>query len=82
MAINNILITRVSNAVAAGTDDQTDSSSVDMANYDDVLFVAEVGTLTATAATSMHLAGSNDDSTFVDLEGTSGAWAATTTIKL
>ena len=24
----------------------------------------------------MHLAGSNDDSTFVDLAGTSGSWAA------
>lgn len=75
MAINNMLITRVGTTTAAGTDDQIDSSSVDMANYDSVLFVAGFGALTANAVTSMHLAGSNDDSTFVDLVGTSGSIA-------
>jgi hypothetical protein len=71
MAILNEKYTRVSNAVAAGTDDTTECTGVDMAGFDEVTFIGSFGTLTANAVTSMHVAGSNDDSTYVDLLGTS-----------
>ena len=62
-------VTRVSNAVAAGTTD-INSSSVDMANFDSVQFVVAFGTITATAVTSCKLQTSSDDSSFNDLTGT------------
>lgn len=62
-------ITRVSNAVAAGTSD-VEATSVDMSDFDAVAFVVEFGTITSTAVTSVKVQGSNDNSTFVDLEAT------------
>lgn len=54
--MNNLLqdckITRVMNAVAAGTTAQN-GSTLDMSGYDGVLFVASFGTLTATQVTSL-----------------------------
>jgi len=63
-------ITRVSNAVAAGTSD-VNCTSVDMSGFDAVAFIASIGTITATAVTSIKIQGSSDNSTFVDLESTS-----------
>lgn len=48
----NTKITRVMNAVAAGTTDQT-SSIIDMNGFEGVRFIALFGTLTATQVTSM-----------------------------
>ena len=50
---NNIKITRVLNAVAAGTTDQQ-SAVLDMQGWDGVLFLAAFGTLTATQVTSLN----------------------------
>ena len=50
--LDEIKITRVMNAVAAGTTDQN-STEVDMQNWDGVLFVAAFGTLTATQVTQI-----------------------------
>ena len=63
-------VTRVSNAVAAGTTD-INSSSVDMQDFDAVTFYVSFGTITATAVTNVHAETSSDDSTFNDLTGTS-----------
>lgn len=62
--------TRVSDAVAAGTTD-VNCTSVDMSGFDAVAFVAAFGTITSSAVTSIKVQGSSDNSTFVDLEGTS-----------
>jgi hypothetical protein len=67
-------ITRVSNAVAAGTTD-VESTSVDGAGFDAAAFVVEFGAITSTAVTSVKVQGSSDNSTFVDLEATSIAVA-------
>lgn len=48
----DIKVTRVMNAVAAGTTDQN-SSIVDMADYEGVLFLASFGALTATQVTQI-----------------------------
>ena len=70
--------TRVMNAVAAGTTDQT-SASVNMGSaggsggFTRVVFTALFGTLTANQVTSMRAQGSLDDGVvdaFSDLEGT------------
>lgn len=53
--LDEIKITRVMNAVAAGTSVQT-SSEVDMQNWDGVQFVALFGTLTATQVTAIKAA--------------------------
>lgn len=50
--LRNIKITRVMNAVAAGTSAQN-SSVVDMSGWDGVTFIAALGTLTATQVTSL-----------------------------
>ena len=52
-------ITRVSNAVAAGTSD-INSSSVDMQGYDAVEFVVLFGAIVATAVTSVKAQQSSD----------------------
>ena len=65
-------IKRVMNAVAAGTTDQN-GSSVDMANWEGVMFVATLGTLTAGQVTRMKAQQSSDDGAgdaFADLLGT------------
>jgi hypothetical protein len=64
-------VTRLSNAVAAGTTD-VNATHVDMSGYEGVVFVAALGTLTATAATGMHAQQGqlSDDSDMADLAGT------------
>ncbi len=47
-----VKVTRVMNAVAAGTTDQ-ESSTVDMQGFDGVMFVAAFGTITTNAVTSV-----------------------------
>lgn len=64
------VVTRVSNAVAAGTSD-VNSTSVDNSLYGAVAFIVEFGAITSTAVTSVKLQGSVDNSTFYDLENTS-----------
>jgi hypothetical protein len=68
--VKESVITRVSNAVAAGTTD-VECTSVDMAGFDAVGFIVCFGTITGTAVTSVKIQGSSDNSTFVDLEATS-----------
>jgi len=66
-------VTRVSNAVAAGTTD-INSSSVDMRDYGAVAFIVAFGAITASAVTSCKLQQSSDDGSsdsWADLEGTS-----------
>lgn len=50
--LKDIKITRVMNAVAAGTTDQN-SSEVDMQGWDGVMFIAAFGALTATQVTQI-----------------------------
>jgi len=69
---SDVKITRVMNAVAAGTSDQN-GTGVDMSGFDGVMFVASFGTLTATQVTSLKAQGSSDDGssdTYADLTGT------------
>jgi hypothetical protein len=63
-------VTRVSNAVAAGTT-AINSSSVDTKGFAAVEFLVAMGTIVSGAATSLKLQGSDDDSNWDDLEGTS-----------
>jgi len=66
-------ITRVSNAVAAGTSD-INSSSVDTDNCQTVGFIVSFGAIVASAATSVKLQQSSDDGgsdAFADLSGAS-----------
>ena len=56
-------VSRVSNAAAAGTSD-INCTSVDMAGFDVVTFIASFGTLTATQVTLLKLEGSDDNSSF------------------
>lgn len=55
--VKDVKVTRVMNAVAAGTSNQS-STFVDMANFDSVAFVVSFGTITASAVTSVRLQGS------------------------
>lgn len=67
-----VKISRILNAVAAGTSVQT-SSAIDMQGFDGVLIVAGVGALTATQVTSLKAQQSSDDGStdsYGDLEGT------------
>ena len=69
----NVKVTRVSNAVAAGTTD-VECTGVNMAGFHSVTFMAAFGTITANAVTSVKAQGSSDDGstdTYSDLEGTS-----------
>lgn len=76
MLSENVRISRVINATAAGTTDIT-SSAVDMGadgGYDGVLFIALFGTLTATQVTKLKAQQSSDDAAadaYADLEGSS-----------
>ena len=67
--VKDTKITRVSNAVAAGTTD-VEATSVDMAGFDAVAFVVEFGAITSTAVTSVKIQQSSDNSTFEDVEDT------------
>ena len=62
-------VTRVSNAVAAGTT-AVNSSSVDTKGFGAVEFVVAMGAIVSGAATSLKLQGSANDSDWSDLEGT------------
>lgn len=67
----NVKVTRVMNAVAAGTTDQN-SSIIDMSGFDGVLFIAMFGTLTATQVTQIKGQQDTDPAggTMADLAGT------------
>lgn len=67
-----IKITRVMNAVAAGTGDTQTGTHVDMQGFDGVVFIAQFGTLTASAVTKLHAeqGAASDDSDMADLAGT------------
>ena len=68
--LKNIKVTRAVAATAAGATDVT-GSTIDMAGYDGVLFLLDVGTLTATQVTSMRAqqGAASDASDMADLEG-------------
>ena len=66
---NQIKTTRVTNTVAAGTGD-SNSSSVDMLDYEGVRFLVSFGTIVSGAATTIKAAQSADDSSWDDLLGT------------
>ena len=66
-------VTRVSNAVAAGTA-TTNCSSVDMKGFDGVTFIVSVGAIVATGTVTVKAQQSEDDSSFADLEGTAVAY--------
>lgn len=70
--IKDVKVTRILNAVAAGTTDQT-SSIIDMSGFEGVMFVATFGTLTASQVTSMKAQQNtiNSASGMADLIGTS-----------
>jgi hypothetical protein len=67
-----VKVTRVMNAVAAGTSDQN-SSVIDMQGWDGVTFLAAFGTITSGAVTSVKVQQGADSglSDGADLEGTS-----------
>lgn len=60
--LKDCLITRVLNAVAAGTSDQ-DGTVLDMAGYDGVLFVAALGDVTSTSVLELQVFGNTANST-------------------
>jgi len=66
--LKNAAIDRVSNAVAAGTTD-INSTGVDMAGFDSVLFSVAFGTITSTAVTSVQIDHSDDNSSWNAVEG-------------
>lgn len=72
--LEGIRITRVSNAVAAGSTD-SNGTAVDMGvdgGYDGVMFIALLGTLTASQVTALHAQQSSDNGSaddFTDIEG-------------
>lgn len=69
--LKNVKLTRVMNGVVAGTSDQT-GSSVDMAGFEGVVFIALLGDLTASQVTSLKAQCSSDDGsadTFADIAG-------------
>ena len=68
----NVKLTRVSNAVAAGTS-TINSSSVDMKEFTGCRFIVGFGTITAGAVTSINVETSNDDGSadsWTELAGT------------
>lgn len=62
-------VVRVSNAVAAGTSD-SNSDGVDCAGFNSVTFLGLLGAIVSGGAQSIKVQGSDDNSTFSDLEGT------------
>ncbi len=81
---NEVKVTRVMNAVAAGTGDTQTGTHVDMQGFDGVVFIATFGTLTATAVTKLHAEQGNasNDSDMADLAGTEMAIADTASNKV
>jgi hypothetical protein len=74
-------VTRVSNAVAAGTA-TTNCTSVDMKGFDAVTFVCAIGAIEATGTVTLKAQQSTDDSSFADLAGTAVAYTASDDNKL
>lgn len=71
--LNNCKITKHNNAAAAGTSVITPSAGIDMAGYENCLFLASFGTITTGAVTSIEVHGSDDDGavdTYTALLGT------------
>ena len=66
-------VTRVSNAVAAGTA-TTNSTAVDMKGHDAVTFIVAIGAIVSTGTVTVKGQTSSDNSTFNDLTGTSQAY--------
>ena len=67
----DVKVTRVENAVAAGSADEN-GASVDMQNYEGVMFIAMLGTLSASQVTTMKAQQSSDDGSadaFTDITG-------------
>ena len=67
-----VKVTRVMDAVAAGKNDTQEGTVLDMAGFDGVVFIAALGTLTATAITDLRAQQGKlaDGSDMADLEGT------------
>lgn len=79
----DIKLTRVLNAVAAGTTNQT-GSTIDMADFDAVSFTVAFGTITNGAVTTIRVqqGAASDASDMTDLAGTSITVADTDDNKL
>jgi len=75
-ALKDSAYERVSNAIAAGTDDTTNCTVVDMAGYDAVEFITAVGAITATGTLNVKLqqGAESDLSDAADLEGSNQAY--------
>lgn len=71
--MRNVKVTRVLNAVAAGSTDITTATVIDMAGYEGVAFVYGFGTITAGAVTSVKVQQGTDATVTdaADLEGSS-----------
>lgn len=69
---DELKVTRVVNAVAAGTDDTTDGTILDMQGFRGVVFMAAFGTLSTGAVTDIRARGGDlaNGSDMADLEGT------------
>jgi len=65
------LVTRTSDAVAAGTDDDVDGTGVPVKGFVDHHHHVLLGTITATAVTTVKLQESDDDTTYTDIAGKS-----------
>jgi len=81
---HGLKVTRVSNAVAAGSTD-ANGTGVDMAGFDGVLFIAALGAIVATGVQGLKAQASTDDGstdTYGDLAGTLVAAADTDDNKL
>lgn len=76
------MITKCSNAVAAGFGDEVTGTGVDMQGYEGVLFICALGTITATGIPTLHAEQSANDSSYADLEGTACAGTASDSNKL
>lgn len=59
--LKNNKVSRLKNAVAAGTTDITDASSVDMASFETVTFLVPYGAITTGSVTSVKVQQSDDD---------------------
>jgi len=81
---HNCKIVRCSNAVAAGTT-AVNGTGVDTSGYEGVLFIAQLGALTATNVTTLKAQSSTDDGSsdaYADMSGESKAAADTESSKI
>jgi hypothetical protein len=77
----NIIVDLVQVPIAAGQTDP-DSSSVDMAGFESVMFIGTIGLQTATGVASIQAAGSANDSSFDDISGAVATGPANSDNKL